>query len=79
MAKAASFIINRTPSDGNPEGVSPFEMLNESKPDLGILRVIGSRCFVKNKLANDLESSVRSGRLIGYHRRDKKYRVLQAK
>ena len=40
----AAYLWNHTESAALPPGKTPYEMVNNKKPDLSHLRVFGSRC-----------------------------------
>jgi len=76
-ARTAAFIENRLPTSANPESKSPFELLYKRKPDLSVLRVIGSRAFVHDhKPETALSPASKEGILIGYATSTNGYRIV---
>jgi hypothetical protein len=75
---SAVFIHNRLPSTANTNNSSPYFMLNKKHPDLSILRIIGSKCYVHvhkvDRKALDRKAEI--GTLVGYSQNSRRYRVL---
>jgi hypothetical protein len=75
--QTAAYIRNLSPV--RDKAATPWELLFWNKPDVGHLRVFGSRCFVlipEQQRPSDLDPVSAAGRLLGYPRHSKGYRVL---
>jgi hypothetical protein len=76
----AAYLWNRTESRSLPPGKTPYEMVNEKKPDLAHLRVFGSRCWARipTELQTKFGSHSRHVIFMGYPEGVKGYRVRDA-
>ena len=72
---SACYLINRTPTKVLND-LSPFEVLNKSKPSLDHLRVFGCICFVlvPGEQRNKLDARSSKAMLIGYSPTQKGYK-----
>ena len=72
---SATYLINRTPTKVLND-MSPFEVLNKTKPSLDQLRVFGCICFVMilGELRNKLYAKSSKAMFIGYSRTQKGYK-----
>ena len=72
---AACYLINRTPTKILSD-LSPFEILNKTKPSISHLRVFGCVCYVlkPGELRNKLEAKSTKCMLIGYSSTQKGYK-----
>ena len=64
----AAYLWNRTESAALPPGKTPYEMVNNRKPDLSHLRVFGSQCWacVPTELQSKLGPKSRRAIFMGY-------------
>ncbi|KAG7536483.1 GAG-pre-integrase domain [Arabidopsis suecica] len=73
----AAYLINRTPSSLH-KGLSPYEILHDSKPNYDQLRVFGSACYVHH-LSRDKDKFGERSRLcifVGYPFAQKGWKVF---
>jgi transposase InsO family protein len=73
----ATYLRNLSPTRNNT--ATPRELLFGRKPEVGHLRVFGSRCFVRipeQQRRSKLDPVSVGGRLLGYPQHSKGYRVL---
>ncbi|WZZ65969.1 hypothetical protein YC2023_077339 [Brassica napus] len=72
---SATYLINRTPTKVLND-MSPFEVLNKTKPSLDHLRVFGCLCFVMipGELRNKLDAKSSKAMFIGYSPTQKGYK-----
>ena len=73
----AAYIRNRVTSRGLPSNTTPFEIWHGRKPNLGHLRVFGSKCWynIRTNEAKKLDSRAREAILIGYAQRTRGYKL----
>ncbi|CAM8981982.1 unnamed protein product [Rhodiola kirilowii] len=71
----ASYLINRIPTR-SLDDISPYEVLNKSKPSINHLRVFGCLCFVliPGEQRNKLEAKSTKAMFIGYSTTQKGYK-----
>jgi len=62
------YIRNRCPSSTLPDGSTPYEKVFGHAPDIGHLRVFGSKCYIKipDETRSKLDDKARECRLIGF-------------
>ena len=74
----ACYLQNRLPTKGTETHQTPYEMWNESKPDLSHLRVFGSKAFVHipKEKRTKWDTHAEEGVLVGYSESSKGYRIL---
>jgi len=79
-AEYAAYILNRSPSKGNPGSKSPMEMLTKRTPDVSDIVAFGSPCTVHRDTKNmSLGVRGKSAMIIGKSDEMKGYRVYLPK
>ncbi|KIK32193.1 hypothetical protein CY34DRAFT_39671, partial [Suillus luteus UH-Slu-Lm8-n1] len=70
------YLWNRSTSHVLPPNVTPYKLVNESKPDLSHVRIFGSRCFARipSELQSKLGPHSRQAVFLGYPEGTKRYR-----
>ena len=72
----ASYLRNRSPAFGKE--LTPYELMTGNRPDLGHLRVFGSKAYVHipKQKRDKLDFKSYTGYMIGYSLNSKGYRIL---
>jgi len=72
----ANYLRNRSPTTGRD--LTPYEMMTGNRPDVGHLRVFGSKAFVHipKEKRNKLDFKGAPGHMVGYSINSKGYRIL---
>jgi transposase InsO family protein len=72
----ANYLRNRSPTAGRD--LTPYEMMTGKRPDVGHLRVFGSKAFVHipKEKRNKLDFKGAPGHMVGYSINSKGYRIL---
>jgi hypothetical protein len=76
LGQAACIIENRLPCSVNEDGLSPYELVYKSVPNLSFLRAIGCRAYVHTGTGRPLDPRGEVGILVGYSANASKYRIL---
>lgn len=77
LMDTAVYINNRIPTKGN-RGLSPYELLYKTPPDLSNLRTIGSSCFVHvhKPSRKAMDDQAVQGKIVGYASDSKCFKIL---
>ena len=72
----ANYLRNRSPTSGRE--LTPYELITGKRPNLGHLRVFGSKAFVHipREKRNKLDFKSQPGYMVGYSINGKGYRIL---
>ena len=76
----AAYLLDRLPSGGLIDDTTPFAAMHGRKPDLGHIKIFGSKCYSMDQKAyrkKGCEKSIEC-RLVGWSEKSNSYRLIPA-
>ena len=80
--ESSVYIINRLPTRGVPDDLTPFQLLTGKKPDLSHMRIFGCPCYAhspKKERKDKLSDKAIQCRFVGYDEQARCYKLVDSR